>query len=128
MPGKISFEKQGLGVVIIWTGCVSGDEIRKVNKNIYEQKLLHNLRYQIWDFTEADRADISNEDMREFAIQDKIAAETNPHQIVAIVGSEKLFRGHDRVFHIYEEIWSGFKSKTFSTMAAAREWVSNTIR
>ena len=127
MPSKISYEKGGAGVVISWTGCVSGNEIKRVNETIYAKERLEKLRYQIWDFTQADRLDISSHQVYEFAMQDKKAAQTNPDQIAAIVGSATFFSGYDRIFHIYGEVWSGFTSKTFSTMAVAREWISSMI-
>ena len=127
MPSKISYEKGAAGVVISWTGCVSGNEIKRVNETIYAKERLEKLRYQIWDFTQADRLDISSHQVYEFAMQDRIAAQTNPDQIAAIVGSETFFSGYDRIFHIYGEVWSGFKSKTFSTMAEAWEWISSMI-
>lgn len=127
MPSKISYEKEGAGVIITWSGCVSGDEIKRVNASIYAEGRLEKLRYQIWDFTQADRHDVSNQEVYEFALQDRAAARTNPDQIAALVGSARFFSGYDRIFHIYEQVWSGFTSKTFFTMEEAREWISSMI-
>jgi hypothetical protein len=104
MPSEIRYEKQGIGVVITWTGCVSGDEIKKVNKYMYAEERLNGLCYQIWDFTKANRLDISTQDVCELATQDSLAAQANPNQIVAIVGSLEFFQGYDRLFHIYEDV------------------------
>jgi hypothetical protein len=125
MPGEISYENQGAGVVITWTGPISGDEVKEINKQIYAKERLDKLRYQIWDFTKADRLDISTQDVRDFAMQDRTAAQTNPDQIAAIVGSAEFFKGYDQIFHIYEDVWAGFESRTFSTVAEAREWVAS---
>ena len=125
MPGEISYENQGAGVVITWTGPISGDEVKEINRQIYAKERLDKLRYQIWDFTKADRLDISNQDVREFAMQDRSAAQTNPDQIAAIVGSAEFFKGYDQIFHIYADVWAGFESRTFSTVAEAREWIAS---
>jgi hypothetical protein len=57
-------------------------------------------------------------------MQDRAAAQKNPDQIAALVGSQAFFSGYDRIFHIYAEVWSGFTSKTFPTVAEAREWIA----
>ena len=127
MPGKVNFEKDGKGVLITWVGAITGDEIKEINVFIYNKERLDKLRYQIWDFSRADRLNISIKDIREIAMQDKIAAQTNPDQVVAIVGSEGFFNGYDRIFHIYEEIWSGYQSRTFASVAKARKWIASLV-
>ena len=127
MPGKIVYENQGKGVVIIWNGSISGEGLKMVNTQIYTEGGLEKLRYQIWDFTNAEGLEITGQDLRHLAIQDKVASETNPKQIIAIVGNNELFRGYDRLFHIYESVWSEYKSKTFSSMVEARKWISSTM-
>ena len=127
MPGKIVYENQGEGVVIIWGGSISGEGLKMVNAQIYTEGGSEKLRYQIWDFTNAEGLEITDHDLRDLAIQDKIASETNPKQIIAIVGSIELFRGYDRLFHIYEGVWSDYKSKTFRSMVEARKWISRTM-
>jgi hypothetical protein len=125
MPSQISYEGNGSGVVVTWAGVVCGEELKKVNECIYAEAELEKLRYQIWDFTEADRVNLSYEDIRELAMRDREAAEVNPDIVVAIVGKRTLFVGFDALFHVYEQEWSGFKSRSFETLAEARKWVSS---
>jgi hypothetical protein len=125
MAGQVSYEEEGSGVVVTWTGAATGEELKKVNESIYAEGRLDRLRYQIWDFTKADHLDVSHQDLRALALQDRKAAETNPNPVIAIVGSREFFVGYDALFHVYEEGWSGFKSKTLPTMAEARQWVSS---
>ena len=128
MPSKVTYEKRGAGVVVSWTGFVTGAEIKEVNASLkYAKEGLGKLRYQIWDFTQVDGKKISNQDVHEFAIQDRVAAQTNPDLMVALVGNKNSFEGYDRLFHIYEEVWAGFQSRTFSTIAEAREWISSRL-
>ena len=123
MSGQISYENEGQGVVVTWAGVVSGDQIKKANECICTDAGFERLRYQIWDFTGADRLEASVQDARDIAMQDRAAAQKGPRQFVALVGSKAFFAGADVVFHVYEEVWSGFESRTFSTMAEARAWV-----
>ena len=123
----IVYENQEEGVVIIWGGSISGEGLKMVNAQIYKEGGSEKLRYQIWDFTKAEDLEITDHDLRTLAIQDNIASETNPKQIIAIVGSIELFRGYDRLFHIYEGVWSDYKSKTFPSMVEARKWISRTM-
>jgi hypothetical protein len=58
-------------------------------------------------------------------MQDKAAAKHNPNVIAALVGTQSFFRGYERIFAIYAQIWRGFETKVFSTVSEARAWVAN---
>ncbi len=127
MPSQIGYEENGSGVVITWTGEVRIEDLRKANEYIYIAGRIEKLRYQIWDFTKAERGQFTYEGIREIAMQDKDASEINPDQIVAIVGRRSFFVGFDALFHVYEQEWSGFKSRSFETLAEARKWISSLV-
>lgn len=125
MSCVVTYEALGTGVLVTCSGHVSAEDIRKVNADfVFSKENARKLRYKIWDFSNVTSKQISNNDMYAFAMQDKMAAQTNPNQVIAIVGPKHLFNGYDQVFHIYEEVWSGFKSKTFETLQEARKWIA----
>jgi len=124
MPFRIEYEEGGTGILVTWTGTVTAEEIRELNRIIYANDSPGRIRYQIWDFTKADRHNLTVRDLREFAMQDKAGAQRHPDQIGVFVGSRDFFSGYDQIFHIYEEVWSGLKSRTFATVDDARKWIS----
>ena len=128
MAYNIIVEKDGSGVVVTCKGSVSGEEVMAANDAMYAGDQRGLLRYQIWDCSDADRFDVSEEQVRAIALQDQRAAERNPNQVVALVGTPTFFIGADRRYAIYSDVWGGFESKTFRTMAEARAWVASVQR
>jgi hypothetical protein len=124
MPWQLSFEKQGAGALIVFSGVVVAADIRAVNNEIYAEAHVHALRYQICDFTGAVRQDLTQADVHQFALHDYAASRKNPSQIVALVGTPELFGGWATVYTVYQNVWSGFRTETFPTVDAAREWIS----
>ena len=126
MSYTINFENEDRGVVVTQKGIVSIQEILTASKSIYSQDSLHQLRYQIWDYTDADRLNISSDEVQHIVYQTEIEADKYPNMIVALVGTSQFFSGLDRIFKISTKVWSGFDSNTFLTQSEAREWVART--
>jgi hypothetical protein len=122
MPHKISYESNGLGVVLAFTGIIEADEINKLHIRLKSDESFLQWRYQIWDFSNATKLNISIDQIRRFAMQDAIAAHKNPHQKIALIPRESTHIGLDRAFHILEGVWGAYESKTFWDVNAAREW------
>jgi hypothetical protein len=128
VPIEVSYEKQGAGVVVVCTGSISGAEIRETNASLYASpERIAALRYQIWDLTGVTHLDVTNDDLREFAMQDMAAARTNPNMVNAIVGDPQLFRGYDKVFSVYTQTWSRLQTGIFSTVDEARSWIASLL-
>ncbi|MFA5140118.1 MAG: hypothetical protein WC728_12875 [Elusimicrobiota bacterium] len=123
MAHKISNEPKGRGVLVTLSGLIKADEIYKLNEQLISHELFTRWRYQIWDFSGTERLELTPDDLRSFAIQDSQASRKNPGQKVALIGrpnSRNL--GLASVFHIFEEAWDGYDSKTFFDLDTAREW------
>ena len=127
MPYELNSEKDGCGVVITWRGVVSASEISAINEDIYSKDRISTLRYQIWDFSKAVKEDpskVSVEDVRRFAMQDRVAMEQNPGMALALVGSQDFFIGFQNIYKIFAGVWaSELKCEVFSTMEEARAWI-----
>jgi hypothetical protein len=128
MSSEVKFENQGTGVVVTYTGVVTGEDIRAMNAYIYASDHLPRIRYQLFDFTKADRLEVTNEDVRFFAMQDKAASEQNPHMIGAIIGDMSLYQGYERIFRVYSQIWSGIPTEFFTTIEEGRAWVASRLK
>jgi len=122
LPYKISNEANRLGVIITLYGLVKGDEIFEVQKLFMSDESFPQWRYQIWDFSNAVELEISFDQLRSFAIKDSVLIHKNPNQRIAIIPRKNSQSGLDRIFHVFEEVWGGYKSKSFVSLDTAREW------
>jgi len=125
MPHQVSTESNADGVVISFLGVVSGDELVDLNGRLISEESFSRVRYQIWDFSSATRLDLEIEELRSISLQDIAASAANPSLKVAIVGQPILFGGRDRIFQIFEEVWTTYRPELFLDVEAAREWVKS---
>ncbi len=125
MAYQIRFENEGRGVVLEFSGAISGAEIIEAADRMYRDDPEGRLRYQIVDLTGASALVISEDQLRRIALLDKQAANLNPNQVVALVGSDAIFAGSDRRYSVYAEVWAGFETEFFNTLDEVREWLAN---
>ena len=90
---------------------------------MYQQDSNHRLRYQISDYSNAAEWDITEAQVRSIAMLDKRAAADNPNQIVALVGKQDFFGGAEKRYAIYADVWAGFETRSFPSIATARAWI-----
>ena len=127
MAYEVNIENHGAGVVVTLTGIITGRDLIKVNQYIYDADPDKKLRYQIWDFNEVEILEIKTEDIQILVLQDVDEAHSNSNQSVAIIGSLRTLQGIDSTYRYLSDYWvkTGFQSKSFSNMAAARDWIAN---
>jgi hypothetical protein len=125
MPHQVSTEANAAGVVISFSGAVSGSEVVDLNGRLASEESFSKCRYQLWDFSAATSLDISIEEIRAISLQDIAASAHNPNLKTAIVGHPSLFGGKDEIFLIFEEVWTAYKPKFFPDVASAKEWLSS---
>lgn len=124
MPHQVHTESNASGVVISFSGIVSGDEVVALNARLITEDSFSRCRYQVWDFSKTTRLDISTEDLRSISLQDIGASAINSSLKVAIVGEPRLFNNKDRIFAIFEEVWTNYRPRFFPDFETAREWAS----
>jgi len=129
MPGTIQFDDSDTGVILNMTGMVTGQEIIEINARIYADDPDKKLRYQIWDFTESVRMEVSPRELDIITRQDRDEAMQNPHQLVALVGSPRQLNGVDISYQIFSQNWvgEGFQSASFRTLKEARQWIAEKL-
>ena len=125
MPYQVATESNGSGVIVSFSGVVSGPEVIDLNLRLTNEESFSQCRYQIWDFLKATRLDLSVDDLRTISIQDIAGSAINPTLRMAIVGKPDFFANMDRIFLIFEEEWTAYKPKFFEDLEAAREWISS---
>ena len=123
MPYRKEYEPDGLGVILAFSGLVEGDELYLVHRQLMQEEGFSQWCYQIWDFSLATAFAVTVDHLRKFAFQNSLASEVNPRQKIAIIRRRQGPRtGLDELFHLFEEEWGAYPSKTFSKIAEARKW------
>lgn len=129
MPGIIQMENNNQGVLLKMSGLVSGREIIALNREIYNRDHDKQLRYQIWDFTDARRMEVSPDELHTIALDDKAEAAKNPNMLVALVGSPRQLNGVDISYQVFSQTWIGYglQSDSFRSLAEARQWIERSL-
>jgi hypothetical protein len=124
MSHELRKESDGQGVLITFSGIVEVDEINKLHNQIKADKLFPEMLYQVWDFSEAEELNISFDNIRNFAINDRVAAKKNATQRIAIIprNNKSRYQGLDKMYHILETVWGAYETETFFDVDTAREW------
>lgn len=122
MPHKLSIELDGPGIAITFSGIVKANEIRELQKKIESNELFPQWRYQIWDFSSAEKVNILFDQLRQFVLEERVAASINPKQRLAIIPRKSTHVCLDRMYNILERVWGVWESKTFWDADTARAW------
>ena len=121
-------KKESNGVVITLYGVITGDGLRSLNFKIMADIDFKIWRYKIWDFSNAEKIDLSLGDLRSFTFQDSIAAGENPNVKIAIIPGHHQRSGLDDVFHLLSKHLDGYDSRSFRNVKSAKEWVTQEIK
>ena len=126
MPLEIKYVEGGTGVEFISSGVLTGTEIINANKQVYDSDNFNKQRYQLIDRTGCKKYQVSSEEMRTIAEQDRAAAETNPHILVALVAKSALQFGMSRMYEIFVSE-CGFLTAIFPDRESAMEWIEKEL-
>jgi hypothetical protein len=122
MAIKIRYLDGGIGIEIVASGIVSGDEAIEAHKEIYNQQNLHRQRYQIIDRTRCNYYCIRPEEIEKIAALDIAAAKINPNIVIAIVSSNDLQYDMSRVWQIHVQN-SPLRTRIFRDRPSADAWI-----
>jgi hypothetical protein len=124
MPHRIDTESNGLGVVISFSGDVSGAEVVALNIHLISEQSFPQWRYHVWDFSKATGLGLTADDLRNISVQDITASAINPNLKTAIVGQPELFANRDKIFLVFEEVWTTYRPRFFTDFETARAWAA----
>ena len=127
MPIHIKYINDGVGVEFIGSGVVQGADIIAANKEIYSHENFFKQRYQIIDRTKCTKYQVSTEEIRIIAEQDKAAAKINPNIIIALISKTDLQYGISRMYQAYVGD-SGFITGIFRDRKSAEVWISEQFK
>jgi len=122
MSHEVSKESDGRGILITFSGNIEANEIEDLQKQINSDASFPKLRYQIWDYSEAEEINLSIENIQNIAMQTAIASTANPKLRIAIIPRKSSHNVLGKTFHTFEKVWGSYESKSFRDVDSAREW------
>jgi hypothetical protein len=127
MTVKVIIVDQGQGVEIYATGRVTGQELIAAHQEIYASTTLKIQKYHLIDKSHCTEYDVTAADIQEISRLDQLAAQTNPHIIMAIIESNSLYFSLSQVWQAYVE---GFvqETRTFTDRESAKQWLLKKIK
>jgi hypothetical protein len=127
MAIHINYIDNGIGIEIIASGTVTGEEIIEAHKEIYNEENLKNQKYQIIDRSHCKEYNVSSKDVQQIAEIDKAASKSNPNIIIALISSTEIQFGMSRMWQTYVEE-SHFLTNVFRDRKSACEWIDKLIK
>jgi hypothetical protein len=128
MPLTLKYINDGVGVEFILSGLVTGAEVIEANKKIYStsEKIIKQ-KYQLIDRTQCTEYQITAEEIKIIAEQDKEAAKLNPNILMVFVATNAQQFGVSRMWqeHVGE---SGFLTKIFRNRKSAEKWLEQQLK
>ena len=122
MPIELSFIENN-GILFKGTGVLTGKDISTANEFIYESPgKIREIAYQLCDYTEIEKIDMSSDEIRILASQDEKAAKINPQMIIAVVGKEDIVFGLSRMWQAYADE-TAFETCVFRNIEDAKIWI-----
>ena len=126
MAIQINYLDNGIGIEIVATGTVTGEEIITAHKEIYNDENLRKQKYQIIDRTHCTKYQVSSEEVEEISDIDNRASEINPNIIIAIISTTSLQYGISRMWQAYIKD-DRFVTKIFQDRTSADEWIKTQL-
>lgn len=124
MPVDVQYLTDPTGVILVYTGVITGKDIIDVNDKLADCR---DCVYQLSDFTTIERLNISIKEMHRIAIQDCSIPPYYALTKMALVGNTSKYDRFIDLYYVFLEIWVGkhrkYQTKTFDDVGDARQWV-----
>ena len=122
MAHNTTWEERG----IYWkfSGHVSAVEVEEADNEMYGDPRFDEIKYFIWDMTDASELGMTESDSDFPAGTDRAAAYTNKNLNGALVSNnEQIRKRFKRYIEVSSEIGNPWKLKIFNNLEDARAWV-----
>jgi hypothetical protein len=126
MPVEIKYFNDGYGIELFGKGVVTGQEIYDANIIVYSGDTLLKQKYQIINFANVEKLDVSQEEAVRLANQDIEASRTNPNIVIAVVAALNHAFGLGRMWEAHVNK-SDFETMVFRRREEAVAWINKKI-
>jgi len=111
------------GLVKVFTGDISGEEVLKSTSEVHGDPRFDNLKYVINDFLQVDDARATDQDIARLAAIDRAASRSNPNIRIAVVTKREDIR-HWAEQYVKYSVDCPYETQLFTDIEAARSWIS----
>ena len=126
MTIQVNYLENGIGIEIIASGIVTGEEVIEAHKEIYNEENFKKQKYKIVDRTDCTKYQVYPEDIEEIAEMDDEASRINPNLIIAVISTTSLQHGMTRMWQAYMKN-NVFITKNFQDSISADNWINSYI-
>ena len=126
MTIQVNYLENGIGIEIIASGIVTGEEVIEAHKEIYNKENLKKQKYKIIDRTDCTKYQVYPEDIEKIAEMDDEASRINPNLIIAVISTTSLQHGMTRMWQAYMKN-NVFVTKNFLDRISADNWINSYI-
>ena len=130
MPIEVKYLDNGIGVMFIGEGIVTGDDIISSNREVFSsEERMKNYKYGFIDYSIASQLSVSNSEIESMVSQQMKASEFIPDAVLAFVAKKDLEFGLTRMWEIIAEN-TGLQWETmiFRNRGKAEIWIKDRIR
>lgn len=129
MPIDIKFLHNGMGILYVCHGTVSGKDFIDANSKLLTiTDRLKQVKYGIVDETAIDGIQISESEMLTITVQDKKIAAFAPFgAVVAVIAKDDLALGLARMWESFIE-HTGWETMTFRVKWKAERWIAEKVK
>jgi hypothetical protein len=126
MTIQVNYLENGIGIEIIASGIVTGEEVIEAHKEIYNEENLKKQKYKIVDRTDCTEYQVYAEDVEKIAEMDDEASRINPNLIIAVISTTSLQHGMTRMWQAYLKN-NVYITKNFLDRISADNWINSYI-
>ena len=126
MTVQVKYLENGIGIEIIESGIVTGEEVIKAHKEIYNEENFEKQKYKIVDRTDCTKYQVYPEDIVKIAEMDDEASRINPNLIIAVISTTPLQHGMTELWRAYMKN-DVFITKNFPDRTSADNWINSYI-
>ena len=130
MPIEVKYLDNGIGVMFIGEGFVTGDDIINSNREVFSsEERMKNYKYGFIDYSIVSHLSVSNSEIEYMVSQQMKASEFIPDAVLAFVAKKDLEFGLTRMWEIIAEN-TGLQWETmiFRNRGKAEIWIKDRIR
>jgi dihydroxyacetone kinase-like predicted kinase len=126
MTIQVNYLENGIGIEVIASEIVTGEEVIEAHKEIYNDENFIKKIYKIVDRTDCTKYQVYPEDIEKIAEMDDEASRINPNLIIAVISTTSLQHGMTRMWqaHMKNNV---FIARNFLDRLSADNWINSYI-
>ena len=126
MTVQVKYLENDIGIEIIASGIVTGEEVIEAHKEIYNEENFKKQKYKIVDRTDCTKYQVFPENIEEIAEMDDEASRINPNLIIAVISTTSIQHGMTRMWQAYMKN-NVYITKNFQDRISADNWINSYI-